>query len=1275
MLIQPTAARIEDPEAAEEAAQLESQPEPRAEGERVAPRPAVPVTTVRLTQARPKVTRSGSGLLRGELQRLRRQAQSEACPPTSDAAAAASPLQLELTAFNAALQLGVTMPVCSNGVVEHAAGGGTAGATYGPSDPHSTKRPARPGACPPPFSSQFSSPNLDAAAASRRVAMPACSNVVAEHATGGGTERGAACGGAAGGAAATSWQIELAAHWWRRTARGRALRAWRRRTWVAAAWLRLTAGPRGALRRRALRKWRRWLWSAAAVRAATPAAAAACRLGRALEAWRRAAGVVVRSDLLVRLLQRARCACAWRRWARRTRRTRRGGGGARAGARTSAGAGGSGTAAQAQARAMLGAAVAHDATVRSRRSLRTWRLAVAVAAMLVWASTFAASRWARRLLHRWRAEAACKAKLARVEALRAWRVCADGRRRRLARAWAGILGAVARCALGRALGHHAVRGAARTAAARWRRAALVRRVAVLARRGAPSAIAARALARWRHVARGATIVHFVVTASYTAARRARLALAGWRLWAARRRGGVAVVRSAAEVAVRTAAMGALRCWWRRTAAGGSGEAALRLAVAAAHAAAVARALLVWRRRVMPRGGDAARVVAAAATVAAVRRLLCQWRLSALEAAMMNEARRQRGSLALSRWLHTWRAIALAAAACTAAAAVLTRMRLTFAVWRWARRAVQRRRFARTAARATVAIVRRALRQWRRVALVRRVAALARRGAPSAIAARALARWACGATAAALQAEVFARVRRLASARDVEVVWAVWRCVARARRAARLLRSRHEAAQRGALACWQRRCGEMRWRLLRCLQVVVALMRRAAWRAWRRRATTAREFAATRSRVANALPLTRSLVRCAAWRTWRRRATAARELAATRSRAAHALPLARWRRRALRAAGALEQLLEARLLLLRRSLPLHTAWRALARRAALRRYAHALRALGTTRADAAARAVALRIWWHAARGREARRFAAAWVACHTTMRHRCRALMTWREWVALFAPLAPRPLPGHRRLPLFIADRLRAAVAALQRTAQARARLAVAAARWRHGGVRHALGRWRALRQWPTALAPLGCTPTTNPCSFNGALVADLGARDWLRRRSRLAAAALLLRRALRLFRLAALRAAMPDVAWRRWAERSKQVGLRQWRRRGRWQPLRRRADWRLRAATLAATLFGWCEACALRQLQQSCRDAGRRLALRRAMRELRRPVARSIACSFLALLHETEQHAEQQKEEAMIATTRRNRHRPHPTPPTGPWSTCTPTCTPTTAYSTTYACV
>ena len=70
--------------------------------------------------------------------------------------------------------------------------------------------------------------------------------------------------------------------------------------------------------------------------------------------------------------------------------------------------------------------------------------------------------------------------------------------------------------------------------------------------GQPSAIAARALARWRHVARGATIVHFVVTVSYTAARRARLALAGWRLWAARRRGGVAVARGAGEVAVCTA---------------------------------------------------------------------------------------------------------------------------------------------------------------------------------------------------------------------------------------------------------------------------------------------------------------------------------------------------------------------------------------------------------------------------------------------------------------------------------------------------------------------------------------------------------------------------------------------------------------------------------------------------------------------------------------------------------------------------------------------------
>ena len=109
--IQPMAARVEDSEVAEEAAQLRSQPEPRSEGaERVASRPAVPITTVRPTQARPKVTRSGSGLLRGELQRLRRHA--------------------ELERFNGALQLSVTMPACSNGVVEHTAGE-AAGATCG----------------------------------------------------------------------------------------------------------------------------------------------------------------------------------------------------------------------------------------------------------------------------------------------------------------------------------------------------------------------------------------------------------------------------------------------------------------------------------------------------------------------------------------------------------------------------------------------------------------------------------------------------------------------------------------------------------------------------------------------------------------------------------------------------------------------------------------------------------------------------------------------------------------------------------------------------------------------------------------------------------------------------------------------------------------------------------------------------------------------------------------------------------------------------------------
>ena len=106
-LIQPTVARIEDSVVAEEA----PQPEPRSEGpERVAPRPAVPVSTVRPTPAWPKVTRSGSGLLRSELQRLRR--------------------HVELERFNGALQLDVTMPACSNGVVKHTAGE-AAGATCG----------------------------------------------------------------------------------------------------------------------------------------------------------------------------------------------------------------------------------------------------------------------------------------------------------------------------------------------------------------------------------------------------------------------------------------------------------------------------------------------------------------------------------------------------------------------------------------------------------------------------------------------------------------------------------------------------------------------------------------------------------------------------------------------------------------------------------------------------------------------------------------------------------------------------------------------------------------------------------------------------------------------------------------------------------------------------------------------------------------------------------------------------------------------------------------
>ena len=184
-------------------------------------------------------------------------------------------------------------------------------------------------------------------------------------------------------------------HWWRRTARGRALRAWRRRTMsltlatcAAAKWLYLAAGPRGALLGRAVRAWRSRLWGAAAVRAAAPAAAAARRVGRALEAWRRAAGVVTRHDLLLRLLQRARRARAWRRWARRTRRMRRAVGGARAG--------GGGGGAVARAHAMRAAAAAHDTTARARRGLRAWRLAVAVQAMLAWASTFAASRWARR---------------------------------------------------------------------------------------------------------------------------------------------------------------------------------------------------------------------------------------------------------------------------------------------------------------------------------------------------------------------------------------------------------------------------------------------------------------------------------------------------------------------------------------------------------------------------------------------------------------------------------------------------------------------------------------------------------------------------------------------------------------------------------------------------------------------------------------------------------------------------------------------------------------
>jgi len=246
----------------------------------------------------------------------------------------------ELERFSGALQLGVTMPACSNGVVERTAG---------------------------------------------EAARASC----------GGAERGAASGGAADGAAAPTWRTELAMHWWRRTARGRALRAWRRRTMsltlatcAAAKWLCLAAGPRGALLGRAVRAWRSRLWGAAAVRAAAPAAAAARRVGRALEAWRRAAGVVTRRALLVRLLQRARRARAWRRWARRTRRMRRAVGGARAG--------GGGGGAAARARAMRAAAAAHDATARARRGLRAWRLAVAVQAMLAWASTFAASRWARR---------------------------------------------------------------------------------------------------------------------------------------------------------------------------------------------------------------------------------------------------------------------------------------------------------------------------------------------------------------------------------------------------------------------------------------------------------------------------------------------------------------------------------------------------------------------------------------------------------------------------------------------------------------------------------------------------------------------------------------------------------------------------------------------------------------------------------------------------------------------------------------------------------------
>ena len=122
------------------------------------------------------------------------------------------------------------------------------------------------------------------------------------------------------------------------------------------------------------------------------------------------------------------------------------------------------------------------------------------------------------------------------------------------------------------------------------------------------------------------------------------------------------------------------------------------------------------------------------------------------------------------------------------------------------------------------------------------------------------------------------------------------------------------------------------------------------------------------------------------------------------------------------------------------------------------------------------------------------------------------------------------------------------------------------------------------------------------------------------------------------------------AALARYVYRSLQAAACTWRRRGRWQPLRRRADRRRRAAALAGAMLGWAEKRALGRLHAECAAVGRAAVLRGALRRLREPAARQTQLAFLGLL----EREEAQKEEALICGTRLTRQSLHQRPPLTP---------------------